>query len=166
MPAYPQEGAGYAGGALGQAKFTQWCDTGGSAIQLTQCDDSTSAWKVFGGYRFNPFVGAEAVFIEWGKVTASTATASVSAKQRSFGVAGVASLPVGQAFALQAKLGLLSTEQTTQGPTSSVNRSETEAHYGIGARYAFAGGWSARAEWEKADKLEAQLFSIGAEYRF
>lgn len=166
MPAYAQDSGGYVGAALGQAKFTQWCDTGGSPIQLTQCDDGTSGWKVFGGYRFNPFVGAEAVFIEWGKVSASTATASVSAKQRSFGIAGVASLPLGQAFALQAKLGLLSTEQTTQSPTSSVDRSDTEAHYGIGARYAFASNWALRAEWEKADKLEAQLLSIGAEYRF
>jgi hypothetical protein len=106
------------------------------------------------------------VFVEWGKVTASTATASVSARQRSFGIAGVASMPLGQAFALQAKLGLLSTEQKTQSPGSSVNRSDTEAHYGIGARYAFPGRLGVRVEWEKADKLEVQLFSIGVEYRF
>lgn len=106
------------------------------------------------------------MFVEWGKVTASTATASVSARQRSFGIAGVASMPLGQGFALQAKLGLLSTEQKTQSPASSVNRSETEAHYGIGARYAFPNRLGVRAEWEKADKLEVQLLSIGVEYRF
>ena len=111
-------------------------------------------------------MGAEATYIEWGKVTAATSTAGVSAKQHSFGIAGVASLPVGTGFSLQAKLGFLSTEQQTQSPTSRVDRSETEVHYGVGARYAFPGGLAVRGEWERADKLEVQLFSVGVEYRF
>jgi hypothetical protein len=166
LHAQAQERGPYVGGALGQANFTEWCDTGGSPIQLTSCDDATTAWKLLGGYRFNAYLGAEASFINWGKVTASTPSASVSAKQQSFGIAAVASFPVGQAFAVQAKLGLLSTDQETASPTSTVNRSETEAHYGVGARYAFPGGLALRGEWESADKLEAQLISLGVEYRF
>lgn len=166
MHAQAQERGPYVGAALGQADFTEWCDTGGSPIQLTSCDDTTVAWKLLGGYRFNAYLGAEASFINWGKVTASTASASVSAKQHSFGIAAVASFPVAQGFSVQAKLGLLSTDQETESPGSRVDRSETEGHYGVGARYAFPGGLAVRGEWEKADKLEVQLLSIGVEYRF
>jgi OOP family OmpA-OmpF porin len=161
-----QESGPYVGAALGQASLTAWCDTGGSPIQLTQCDDETSAWKLFGGYRFSSYLAAEAWYVDWGKVTASTSAGGVSAEQQGFGIAGVASLPIGQGFSLHAKLGLLSTEQQTQSATSRVDRSDTEALYGIGARYAFAGALAVRAEWERADKLEARLISLGVEYRF
>ena len=154
------------GGALGQASFTEWCDPGSP---LTQCEDSTTAWKLFLGYRFNAYVGAEASFIQWGKVTASTASASASAEQRSYGLAGVGSFEIGGGFAAFGKLGILLNEQTTRRVSpnpSTVNRDDTAVHYGVGARYAFPRYVAVRAEWEKTEKLEAQLLSIGAEYRF
>lgn len=161
-----QESAAYFGAALGRAEFTEWCNTGDSPTPLTSCEDTTTAWKVFGGYRFNPYIGAEASFIDWGKVDASVGAVRVSAKQTSYGIAGVASLPVGRGVSLQAKLGLVRTEQETQSPGSRVDRSDTETHYGIGARYAFTRYLAVRAEWEKTEKLEVQLLSLGAEYRF
>jgi OmpA-OmpF porin, OOP family len=163
--AHAQEGA-YAGGALGRAHFTEWCDTGGSPIQIASCEDTTTAWKVFGGYRFNPYVGAELSYFNWGKVDARVGSANVSAKQTSYGIAAVGSVPVGRGFALQAKLGLLRTAQETTSPSGRADRSDTETHYGIGARYAFPGALALRAEWERTEKLEVQLLSIGAEYRF
>lgn len=160
-----QDGGFYLGGALGQSKFKEWCDTGGSSISLASCEDTDTSWKILGGYRFNRYVAAEASYIDWGEVTASTATARVSADQRSYGLAAVGTLPIGQRFEVFGKLGFLHTEQETTS-TRTLTRDETELHYGLGAKYAFTKNWALRGEWENTEKLKVALLSIGAEYRF
>jgi opacity protein-like surface antigen len=168
--AQAQDGGFYLGGALGQSKFKDWCDTGGSSITLPSCKDSDTAWKFLGGYRFNRYVAAEASYLDWGEVTASTSTGvQVAAKQRSYGLAAVGTLPLGERFELFGKAGFLMTQQETRRITpnpSTVDRDETELHYGLGARYAFTRNWAARAEWENTDKLKVEMLSLGVEYRF
>lgn len=165
-----QEGGFYLGGALGQSKFKDWCTGETATIRFTGCDDSDTSWKLLGGYRFNRYVAAEASYIDWGEVTASTNTGvSVAAKQHSYGLAAVGTLPVGEGFELFGKAGFLMTEQQTRRITpnpSTVERDETEFHYGLGVKYAFTRNWAVRGEWENTDKLEVQRLSIGVEYRF
>jgi OmpA-OmpF porin, OOP family len=155
----------YLGGALGQSKFKEWCDTGGSPVTLASCEDTDTSWRVLGGYRFNRYVGVEATYVDWGEVTASTNTARVSAKQNSYGLAAVGTLPLGERFELFGKAGFLNTEQETTS-TRTVTRDETELHYGLGVKYAFTRNWALRGEWENTDKLKVELLSIGVEYRF
>jgi len=161
-----QESGGYLGGSLGQAKFTEWCDGA-----LASCKDTDTAWKLFGGYSFNRYFAVEGTYINWGEVTATTASAvSVAAKQHSYGIAAVGSLPLGPQFSVFGKLGLLHTMQETSrisGPNpSTVERDDNELHYGLGARYSLARNWAIRGEWENTEKLKVQMLSIGAEYRF
>ena len=81
----------YLGGSLGQSRFKEWCDTGGSTIILSSCKDTDTAWKLFGGYRFNRNLGLEASYFNWGEVTATAQTGmlvEVAADQRSYGLAG------------------------------------------------------------------------------
>lgn len=156
----------YLGGAFGQSKFKEWC---GGSITLASCEDTDTSWKLLGGYRFNRYVAAEASYIEWGEVTASTSTAQVAAEQHSYGLAAVGTLPIGERFELFGKAGFLTTEQETRRITpnpSTLNRDETELHFGLGAKYAFTRNWALRGEWEKTDKLKIELLSIGVEYRF
>jgi len=165
-----QDGGFYLGGALGQSKFKEWCDTGGSPITLSSCEDTDTSWKILGGYRFNRYVAAEAFYIDWGEVTAGTNTgARVAANQHGYGLAAVGTLPIGERFELFGKAGFLMTEQETRRITpnpSTVNRDETELHYGLGVKYAFTRNWALRGEWENTDKLKVELLSIGVEYRF
>jgi OOP family OmpA-OmpF porin len=161
-------GSFYIGGALGPSKLEEWCDTGG-AITLSACEDTDTAWKLLGGYRFNRNFALEGSYIDWGEVTASAGAAAVSANQRSFGVAVLGSFEVAPRFSLFGKVGLLQTEQETKRITpnpSTVDRDETEFHYGFGATYGFTPNLALRAEWEKTEKLKAQLLSVGVEYRF
>ena len=165
-------GAGfYLGGALGQSTLKEWCDTGGSTVlTLRACEDTDTSWKVLGGYRFNRYVAAEASYIEWGEVTATISNgAQVAAEQHSYGLAVVGTLPLGPGFELFGKAGFLMTEQETRRSVinpSTVNRDETELHYGFGAKYAFTKNWAVRGEWEKTDKLKVEMLSVGVEYRF
>ena len=174
--AHAQGSGFYLGGALGQSKLTEWCDTGGSTTAtLPACEAKDTSWKVLGGYRFNQYVAAEATYIDWGEVTATVRsnatglTVGVAASQISYGLAVVGTLPLGQGFAFFGKAGFLKTEQeTTRGgsPASTVDRKETELHYGLGAKYTFTKNWALRGEWEKTEDLKVEMLSIGVEYRF
>lgn len=165
-----QDGGFYLGGALGQSKFKDWCTGETATIRFTGCDESDTSWKLLGGYRFNRYVAVEASYIDWGEVTASVNTgAQVAAKQHSYGLAVVGTIPLGQRFELFGKAGFLQTEQETRRITpspSTVDRDETELHYGLGAKYGFTENWALRGEWENTDKLKVELLSIGVEYRF
>lgn len=169
-PAHAQEGGPYLGGALGQSKFKQWCTGETATIRFTACDDTDVAWKLLGGYRFNRYVGVEASYVQWGEVAASLNTgAQVAAEQRSYGLAAVGTIPLGTGFELFGKAGFVQTEQETRRifpSPSTVDRDETEFHYGLGAKYAFSRNWALRGEWEKTDKLKVELLSFGLEYRF
>ncbi len=161
--ALAQDAGFYAGGSLGQAKFTEWCVP---APTVLTCDDKDSAWKLFGGYRFNRNFALEASSIDWGEASGTvSAVGRVSAEQSSMGIAAVGMLDLAPQFSIFGKAGFLLTEQELPA-SSAPEREETEFHYGIGARFAFAPNWAARAEWEKTEKLKAELLSVGVEYRF
>jgi OmpA-OmpF porin, OOP family len=164
-PAYPQEGRSYLGGGLGQSKFIEWCDP-----TLRACDDQDSAWKLFGGYRFNRYFAVEASYVDWGKVTATGATgARAAADQHSYGIAAVGSLQIDPRFTVFGKLGFLRNEQETRRITpnpSTLQRQETGLHYGFGGKYSFTKNWGLRAELENTEKLDVRMFSIGVEFTF
>ena len=156
----------YVGGALGQSKLKEWCTGETATIRFTGCDDSDTSWKLLGGYRFNRYVAVEASYIEWEEVSARFNTgAQVAAKQHSYGLAAVGTVPLGERFELFGKAGFLQTEQETTS-TRTVSRDDTEFHYGVGLKYAFTRNWAVRGEWEKTEKLKVELLSIGVEYRF
>ena len=161
-----QESGFYLGGSLGQARFTEWCVDDPSVLS---CDDKDSAWKIFGGYRFNRYFAVEGTYVDWGTASGTVAAPggprSVSAEQTSMGVAAVGSFPFTPEFSVFGKAGFLLTEQETPA-SSTTQRDETELHYGLGLSFAFVPGWAARAEWERTDKLKVEMLSIGVEYRF
>lgn len=170
--AQAQDSGFYLGGALGQSKFKEWC-TAGAGFTFNSCKDTDSAWKVLGGYRFNRYIAAEAMYVDWGEVTATLTVGGtlfdVAATQSSYGLAAVGTLPLGERFELFGKAGFLMTQQETRRITpnpSTVNRDESELHYGLGARVLFNQNWALRGEWEKTDKLKVEMLSVGVEYRF
>jgi OOP family OmpA-OmpF porin len=163
---HAQDGGFYLGGALGQSKFKEWCDP-----VFSSCEDTDTSWKLFGGYRFNRYVAAEATYVDWGEVTASIASgAQALARQHSYGLAAVGTLPLGERFELFGKAGFVMTQQETESrnvPNArTVDREERELHYGLGARFLFTKNLALRGEWENTDKLKVEMLSIGVEYRF
>ena len=165
LPAAAQEIGPYLGGSFGQTTLKEWCDAPPGALRA--CDDADIGWKVVGGYRFHRYFAAEVTYIDWGKVSASSATTSVTANNTSFGVAAVGILPVGERFSLFGKFGFLQTEQDLAlGGASSSTGDDTEMHYGIGLKYRLTKNWGLRAEWEQTERLKAQMLSVGAEYAF
>jgi OOP family OmpA-OmpF porin len=165
LAALAQESRPYLGAALAQSKFKEWCDP-----TLAACDDKDTAWKLFGGYRFNRYLAVETSYVDWGKVTATAASgARAEADQHSYGIAAVGSFQIAPQFSVFGKLGFLRTDQKTSRITPSpitLRRKETESHYGLGARYTPTPNWGLRVEWENTEKLEVQMLSIGVEFTF
>jgi OOP family OmpA-OmpF porin len=166
--AFAQESGAYLGGSLGQSKFTKWCDPSGAppGSTLTACDDKDTGWKLFGGYQFNRYVAAEVSYTNWGEVsgagTISGTPFSTTAETHSIGIAAVGTLPLGPAFSVFAKLGYMTTKQER----NNAKFDDEEYFRGFGARYRLSRNWGVRAEWERANRLKAELLSIGAEFRF
>jgi OOP family OmpA-OmpF porin len=174
-PAGAEERGLYVGGALGQSKFREWCDTSGApaGFSLVSCEDKDSTWKVLGGYRVNRHLAIEATYIDWGTVSGQVqfmGPRDVSAEQQSMGLAAVGAVPITRQFSIFGKLGLLLTDQQTRSATATssatTDRDEREWHYGIGVKYALTRHWAVRAEWENTEALEVRMLSVGVEYSF
>jgi OmpA-OmpF porin, OOP family len=175
LPAQSQDRGAYLGGGLGQTRMTDWCDdtSGGTTtgafapLPLFSCEDTDTGWKVFGGYQFNRYISVEATYINWGKVSATFGASGqreLTAKQQSWGAAALGSLPLGESFALLAKLGTLVTKQNVD--VQNEPGAETEIHYGLGARYRFVENGAVRVEWEATSELKLQMISASLEVRF
>lgn len=171
--ALAQERTLYLGGALGQSKFKEWCDTSGApaGFALITCDDKDSAWKLVGGYRINRHLAIEATYIDWGEVSGLVqfmGQRDVSADQQSKGLAAVGSVDLTRQLSVFGKLGRLWTDQklvtATSSATTGREETETEWHYGVGLKYALTKNWAARAEWENTEKLKVRMLSLGVEY--
>lgn len=166
-----EERGAYVGGMFGKSKFKDWCNTSGApaGFQLLSCDDSDTAAKIFGGWRFSRFFALEASYIDWGEVSGSVSTggppSSVSSEQTSMGLAAVGNLPLTRQLSVLGKLGRLRTDQEIRSPASRSER-ESEWHYGLGFRYAATRNLAVRGEWERTEKLEVSMLSLGVEYSF
>ena len=168
---HAEERCAYVGGMFGKSKFKDWCNTSGApaGFQLLSCDDSDTAAKVFGGWRFNRFFALEASYIDWGEVSGTVsiggAPSGVASEQQSMGLAAVGNLPLTRQISLFGKVGRLRTEQEIRSPGSR-SVTESEWHYGLGFRYAATRNLAVRGEWERTEKLEVSMLSLGVEYSF
>lgn len=138
---------------------------GGGLTQSTSSENTELAWKVFGGYRFNQYIGLEGSYTDFGKYNydyqfqqagAPAGTANMAYKAYSWNVALVPRLPMEQGLFLQGKLGAAFTtaENTfnltagtlTQQGSDKSNRTNLLA--GVGLGYDFQNGLSVIAEYE------------------
>jgi len=179
----------YLGLALGQAKYRNAC--AGAASSITCSSDDTSL-RIFGGYRFNPYVALEAGGSSLGTVRASTGE---TAELEAFDVSALVSWPLGNRFAVHARLGVYSGDTTAAPrdyavpavfpPRPAPPRVGWEsgntfgATYGLGASFEVAPNAVFRLEWQRFDyfgssdpygyagpTIGVDVYSIGGMVRF
>ena len=165
---YAYRGA-YAGGALGPSTMSIQSDSlavGSATASSLSTDQKSTAFKGFGGYRFNPNFAAEGGFVSFGKFRATrTVTAPSAGTVRSdltvigayVNAVGIA--PVSEHFELFAKAGFIVTgtvaERSSTGAAVLVGDSvashvERNLHLGAGAEVRFTPTFGMRLEYEKA----------------
>jgi OmpA-OmpF porin, OOP family len=167
---------------------TQFLDFGYSDAQ-TQTDTRGAAFRVFGGYQLNRYIGIETGYADLGKSSirtnvVPTGTFERRIKTTGFDISVVGTLPVTNKFALFARAGAFMSERKTSFATSgdvellsgvhgSTER-QTKATFGAGVSYDFTKNIALRAETlqtrKYADELLSQnrnidTYSIGVQYR-
>jgi OmpA-OmpF porin, OOP family len=186
----------YVGAGAGPSKFSfdsgSLPITNSTASSLSVDDDSSTAAKIYGGWRFNPFFAAEVGIVDFGTFTATRqATAPALGTARSeISVAGVyvdavGIAPIAGAFELFGKVGAIATgvsaKRTTTGGvlidgsnSSDDSTGGTKLHAAVGMNFRITSRVWARLEYERAFKVgdkalgegDVSAFSIGASYRF
>ena len=157
----------YVGGGLGSSYGSKFCDLAGDG---EKCDDKDFAWKLLGGYQFNPMFGLEAFYTNLGnfKITPNgkdsagiAASAEVKSEVTGFGLAATAGWPINQQVSLFGKAGFAHTNakittSITAKNAGNVLINETVSHdsdtnnfmAGAGVKYSFNQNLAVRVEWE------------------
>ena len=131
------------------------------------CDgaETVFGWKLFAGWRINPYLALEGGYADLGSAEADTVifgqdvNGEISAKALFGQVA--ASVPLGQRVRVLAKLGVAEVDFELEvdlfavaliaTPRSSTSVESTEAVYGVGAEFVFTPSLLGRVEWERFD---------------
>ena len=157
------------GGSVGQSKLTINCVAGYS------CDDTDTAFRIFGGYNFNRHFGVELGYADLGKATFSAPGVSGDINVKAWDLVAVGTLPVADKFSLVGKLGMYRADADRSSGIGGGSGTNTDITYGIGAQYDFNKNLGIRAEWQLYTKVgsgavggegDVDVMSIGVVYRF
>ena len=175
LPLTAQAQDSYVGFNLGSAK-QKFSVSGESA------SESKTGAKVYAGTNLDQNFGVELGYVDFGRINKSfndgVNAGSISVKSNAFYVAGTATAPINDQFAVFAKLGITANRSklnaTVNGQSGSTSRNNTDAILGIGGSYAFSKELSAVVKYENFgkvakqgdDSVKADLLSVGLRYKF
>lgn len=157
-------GGPYVGVGLGNATLEE--DFDGLNI-----DESTTAVRLIVGWRFNDYFGLEAGYQDFGDfeerldIDGLPADVSLSADGFVFGARGT--LPVGERFALQARLGSFFWNGSAQINAVSVATPEdSNLFFGTGIRFGVTEKFFLEGDWTRyeLEGTESDVFSFGVQY--
>jgi hypothetical protein len=162
----------YIGGGVGGGHLNR---SGGDLTGLDDAsvDNHDTTWTARGGWRFSPYGAVELGYYDFGryKFHGSFLGQEVdgSARAQSVGLSLVGIIPI-STVDLYGRIGIAESKLkfNANGPidTSNANERQTEATYGVGARWAFAPNWDVFGEWAKNDRIRVDAFLAGIDYRF
>lgn len=161
---------GYIGAGAGQSSMQDK----NQALPGADVDDTDTGWKVFGGYMWNPYVGLELGYVDFGKFSAAGQSAEWKAKGVDLSVLGV--WPLANQFSLFGKVGANRWEVDNDvSGFGSTSDNGVDVSYGVGAQYDFTRNFGANVQWERyanvGDKdrtgqSDLDLVSLNVLYKF
>ena len=171
-PAFGQQhwyiGAGIGGGNLNAS------GTDITGLSNASVDDTDTTYTVRLGWRFHPNMALEAGYYDLGQYTfhgSGLGAVDGSVKAKSYGLSFVGILPIGQ-WDLYGRIGYVRSELKINASTNLVQTNynqkdkQSEATYGVGARWNLGPNWGIFGEWMKNDKIEVDSYLIGVDFRF
>ena len=188
----------YVGGSAGVSSYGDWSSANitefregfGSSLgvvnftgtQSADADDSSTGYKLFGGYSFHENISVELSYIDMGEVDADSNSsgtysdamnnslngsmfANAKAEVDAFTLDAKLNYPIASSTELVAKVGMYYADTTLNFDASSTlsaevydySKSENSSglHYGIGINFELTEVIALRAEWEQLDNVEA-----------
>lgn len=199
--AYAQQPGFYLGASVGQTNISTddlVSDTvnelRAAGVPNVSSDDSNRdvGWKIFAGYQFNPYLGIEGGYVDFGKydpqITASDGITNfkikgeIDSQAMFFDVVG--HLPVNESFSAFGKVGLAFTRTDASISASLTNffsasaktdENEVVPKVGVGVRYNITKQIGVRAEYEyyynvgeedTTGETSIRMGSVGMTYHF
>jgi len=165
----------YVGASVGQSNYS-------SDSCVGTCDKTDIGMKLFGGYMFTPYLGAELDYGWFGtaKINTNVGNTNVLAEAKSDGFSGflVAQYPIDN-FRIFGKLGFARLNTSVDAHTASGqpfnidnNDASFEFAWGVGGTWMFDKKIGVRAEYEarkyqfESSSQTLGFFSIGVQYHF
>ena len=148
--------------------------------------DRDTAYKIYGGYQFNPYIGLEGGYFDLGKFgfqanTLPLGTLDGNIRLRGFNLDAVGTLPLSEKFSALGRIGINYAQArdsfTGTGAVNVTNpnpsKRDTNYKLGVGVQYAFNDALAMRAEIERyrindaiGNRGHVDVVSIGLVYRF
>jgi OmpA-OmpF porin, OOP family len=155
---------GYIGAALG--KSTLDVDAVGSS-------DAT-AFKLFGGYAFNPYFAIEGAYYDGGDASVDILVGSVDTSNTGFNLSAVGRIPAGESFAVFGKIGYAFYKQESSSfrflniTVPGQSESDQALSFGVGASYTFNQKFELRLEYETLSVSDGgyDAIMLGGAFKF
>jgi OOP family OmpA-OmpF porin len=163
-PALAADSGFYIGAGAGQAtlKVDDVLDSG------IDFDENDFGFKIFGGYRFFPWLAVEGIYLNSGKPEISASEGPVSAsleiEVQSLIAAAVFALPVGERFELFVKPGVAFWDSTTKASYSEPGFSDSFDLDDNGSAFFLGGGGAFNFTDNLAIRLEYEWFEAAPEW--
>jgi OOP family OmpA-OmpF porin len=168
-PALAQDTGFYIGLSVGQSSADFDCSAGST------CDDTDTAMKFIGGYRFNRNFGAEIGYTDLGEATISDPISTTTFEASVMELVGVGFLPLNEKFSVIGKIGMYRGDVDASDPAiGSASDSNTGLTFGVGVQWDFTRNLGVRGEWQRyADvggdtvgESDVDVLSVGVVFRF
>lgn len=160
--AYGGLSAGSARGNFDEPRIAGQVLDAGSGVSSIGRSGRRTAWRVFGGYQFNPYYALELGYHDLGRFGFDAATTPAGALKGEMKFVGASAdllgmMPVGDSLSLFARVGAnwTRTRSRFEGTGTAVvadpqpSRRATNAKYGLGLQFAFTPQFLMRAEAER-----------------
>ncbi|MYM66216.1 outer membrane beta-barrel protein [Pseudoduganella sp. FT55W] len=140
--------------------------------------ESTTAYKLYGGYTYNRNFGFEVGFADLREAEKRGNGARIASEPKTVYIAATGTLPLNDQFALFGKVGVASSHvkvsASAPGISASGSDNQTSPYIGVGASFALNKNVSFVAEYENFGKIakdggshiKADFFSAGVRYAF
>lgn len=177
---------GRSSATIDDARITSGLASAGLTTTAIANRDRDTAYKIYGGYQFNKYIGLEGGYFDLGKFgfTANTlprGTLDGNIRLRGFNLDAVGMLPLSEKFSALGRIGINNAQArdsfTGTGAVSVTNpnptKRDTNYKLGVGVQYAFNDALAMRAEIERyrindaiGNRGNVDVFSVGLTYRF
>ncbi len=158
--------APFVGASVGQSSFDISCPAGNS------CDDTDTAWKLYGGLEVNEYIQMEFGYADLGEAKISNiATAEVNGMT----IQAIGNLALNPSFSLIGRGGMNILNLEVNAPGYNEGDTDVAWSLGLGAQYNFTKSLGLRVEWERYFKVgdedttgdvDIDLLSAGLVYKF
>ena len=163
----------YVGGALGQASTDV---PGANQDPSVTVDDSSTGYKVFGGYNVVKYFSVEGAYVDGASVSMNAAPYTSSMETSGFAFRAMGVLPLREKLHLFADLGMYmwnGDATVSDGSFSSSGSTDgTDPVYGVGLGWQVIPKGNLRVEFERyessseAGDLDTDMISVGFAYNF